>query len=207
MKAISLLLAALALSAAVLASMTFVNEANDTLRESNHWQNLEREKLSLGSLYAQGKLDREGKRRLAAVYRQEGELDKSAALLRALWIEPASAEQFNKDAQELASLYSEMGAFDSALESYRSILAFNKRRLSLTDAQIGRDLTNLAVCQYLKACCESEPLARRKELQKSLCLYADARRSIVSADNLSAGRRKQMIELIDDNMKLARLDL
>ncbi|MBN8662919.1 MAG: hypothetical protein J0M35_21310 [Candidatus Obscuribacter phosphatis] len=207
MKVIGLLLAALALSAAVLASMTFVNESNDALRESNHWQHLESEKLSLGSLYAQGKLDRTGKRRLAAVYRQDGELDKSVALLRALWIEPASVEDFNKDAHELASLYSEMGAFDSALESYRSILAFNKKRLSFGDAQIGRDLSNLAVCQYLKACCQSEPLARRKELQKSLSLYLDARRFIVSADNLTAESRKQMLEVIDDNMKLARLDL
>lgn len=204
---LSILFASLVLSAGILGSMVYVNEANTALKETNHWQNLEGEKLSLAALYAQGKLDRVGKRRLAAAYRQDGELDKSAELLRKLWIEPASAEDFSKDAQELASLYSEMGAFDSALESYRSILDFDKARLSRADAQIGRDLTNLAACHYLKACCQSEPLARRKELQQSLKLYGDARRTIAAVDTISLEKRKQMLEVIDGNMQLARLDL
>ncbi|HNM50411.1 MAG TPA: hypothetical protein PKN86_11925 [Candidatus Obscuribacter sp.] len=200
------MLAALVLGLGTLASMTFVAQSNSALNEPNYWQSLEGEIGRLKESASTVNQDRRAARKLAALLRQNNEQDKAAEILRALWLKPAQPEEFVVDALELASLYTEMGAFDSAIESYEKILDFDRGRLKSKDPQLVRDYTNLAQCYYIKACACGDPQERSSYLEKARLTYITAKDKLALADFENAARKEQVRATIAENLALIAMD-
>ena len=200
------MLAALVLGLGTLGSMTYVAQSNSTLNKPNYWQSLEEEIARLQASAPDDLRDRRTARKLAALLRQNNEQDKAAEILRDLWLKPAEPEEFVVDALELASIYTEMGAFDSAIESYEKILDFDRSRLNSKDPQLVRDYTNLAQCYYITACASGDQKKRSNYLEKARLTYETASHKLALTDFESAATKEQVKATIAENLALIAMD-
>lgn|GEM_PF-748034 len=166
---------------ACLASLLYVNEGNNTLKENNRWQVLAQEESRYVDI--QVLMSKRPKtlpqslwirsRELASRYRETDRQDKAADIYLALWLSQCGSgtpdktgasysPSFVADARELAGLYTDMAAFSSAIESYQKILQYDQTRLSSDDPAIACDLNNLGQCYYTAGCAEANKPLRQK---------------------------------------------
>ncbi|MBS1993293.1 MAG: hypothetical protein JSS86_16495 [Cyanobacteria bacterium SZAS LIN-2] len=203
--------AAAFICAVCLVSILYVNSANDNLKENNRWQTLTREEGAYPDIKqhmaAKNPAPLTGTtgqraRELASIYRQEGKQEEAAAIYRLLWLSapPGYSRDFAADARDLASLYTDMGAFSSAVASYQKILQYDQNWLPANDPRIACDLNNLGQCYYTAGCAAAEPGLRRKYLTWAGEQFAAAQK--LAPKDASASR-----EIIKLNRALLALDM
>lgn len=59
-------------------------------------------------------------------------------------------DEFHKIAQNLASVYTDHGHFDNALQVYDMAIDYDKKLYGEKSKEVARDLNNRALCRYLK---------------------------------------------------------
>ncbi|MFA6207874.1 MAG: hypothetical protein WCT03_25325 [Candidatus Obscuribacterales bacterium] len=163
---------AIAVSLACIASVLVVSEKGQG-EPLNHWQALARTAAeprfdSIKSALAKQHFDTEmlpAARELGSIYRQLGKQEEAAKIYRVLWLVPQQPDNFVRDALELASLYSDMTAFPYAIDSYKKILEFDRKRLTTNHPDIVRDLNNLGVCYRCYAVSSSDVQKRQDNLK------------------------------------------
>ncbi len=62
----------------------------------------------------------------------------------------AQRGEFHKIAQNLASIYTDHGNFDQALQVYDMSIDYDKKLYGEKSKEVARDLNNRALCRYLK---------------------------------------------------------
>ena len=152
-------------------SILYVSEGNSALKEKNHWQNLDQEESKYADLKTRV-LDKHVQniaaedlvraRELASIYRQQGKQEDAALIYRKLWVTQANLPSFTSDGRELAALYTDMGSYASAVESYQKLLQYDRAQLPASDPAITRDLNNLGQCYYTAGCGTTDNKTRRQ---------------------------------------------
>lgn len=62
----------------------------------------------------------------------------------------AQKDEFHTIAQNLASVYTDHGSFDQALQVYDIAINYDKKTYGEKSKEVARDLNNRALCRYLK---------------------------------------------------------
>jgi len=199
---------------ACLGSTLYVSDANLSLKQDNHWQKLQQEE----SLYSDIKSIVASKtakvlpveaqaraRELASIYRQEGKQEEAAALYRMLWDSDGNKPSFIPDALELASIYTDMGGFASAVETDQKILRYDRDRLPPSDPAIARDINNLGQCYYTAGCGTADPKLRKQYFVWAKEEYAAAQK--LTGNIGSSERNKVDQKIIQLNQALVNMDL
>lgn len=205
---------------ACLASILYVSEGNSSLKADNHWQKLDQEETAyadIKTIIARKKLEgrpqeailteeiKPRARLLASIYRQQGKQAEAAEIYRLLWLSSGNSPSFGSDARELASLYTDMAAFPSAVESYKKILQYDRDRLPPSDPGIARDLNNLGQCYYTAGCGTLDPKLRRQYFVWAKEQFGFAQN--IAAHLSSPERDKVDQSIIQLNQALATMDL
>lgn len=180
-------------SLACIASVLAVSEKGQG-EPLNHWQALSRTAAephfdNVKSALAKQHFDivmLPSARELASIYRQLGKQEEAAKIYRILWLVPQEPDSFVKDALELASLYSDMTAFQYAIESYKKILDFDRKRLTANHPDIVRDLNNLGVCYRCYAVSCSDAQTRHANLKLAELQLSEAAKICSESRSLSA---------------------
>jgi tetratricopeptide (TPR) repeat protein len=197
-----------------LGSILYVNESNPALIEDNHWLKLDQSESQYADVikfFADGKDHvippnmRQKARELATIYREQDKQDKAASIYRMLWVSTADSPEFAEDARALASIYTDMGAFPSAVESYQKILQYDRGRLAPTDPGLARDLNNLGQCYYTAACAANDAKVRHQYFVWAKEQFESARNSGGQSTSTERGRFDRLI--IELNQKLVDSDL
>jgi hypothetical protein len=100
-----------------------------------------------------------------------------------------------------------MGAFTSAVESYKKILQYDRERLPLSDPAIARDLNNLGQCYYTAACGTADKKLREQYLLWSKEQLALAQKAAAANDTTNSVRNRVDRSVIQLNQTLVQKDL
>lgn len=207
------LLAIALIALGCLGSLLYVSDGNAALKEENHWlklQALETKYTDVRSAVAKGSVTaelRERARALANIYRQNGKEAKAAEIYRLLWLNQDKSKISVPDGLELASIYSDMGAFSSAVDCYETILKQDIADLQSTDPLLVRDYNNLAQCCYLSSCANANAETRKRWLKTSIDNAQLAATLNKSANYSTELRRREVSSVIEQNLALSRSDL
>lgn len=192
---------AIAVSLACIVSVLAVSEKGHG-EPLNHWQTLARTAAeprfdSIKSALAKQHFDTEmlpAARELASIYRQLGKQEEAAKIYRVLWLAPQQPDSFVRDALELASLYSDMTAFPYAIDSYKKILEFDRKRFTTNHPDIVRDLNNLGVCYRCYAVSSSDAQKRQDNLKLAeLYLSEAAKIGKISSESRSSSSEQEAV--------------
>lgn len=84
-------------------------------------------------------------------------------------------EEFNKVAQNLASVYTDHGHFDQALQVYDMKIDYDKKLYGEKSKEVARDLNNRALCRYLKGTSLTEKNDRKNFFDDAIkdCRYSN----------------------------------
>jgi len=193
------------------ASVIAVSEKNQG--ERNYWAltNYEdRQFADVKAALAKGGLSQSmwpRARQLAVVYRQQNKMAEAANIYRILWPLEKNPDDFIALALDLASVYSDMGGFASALPIYKEVFAYDKR-LGKDNSVIARDYNNLAVCYRAMASTSADPAVRTENLllaerESNLALSTAGGASNLISFNAAMIERDKSGAAFDDPARMA----